>query len=93
MFGKLRLLAAVKTQLGRLERTGAPGGLRSPGFGEAPASEPAHLSREAKSLKAEQAMEVGGWGVINYFRLGLMLPTLRGGWHGRPADFICTQWT
>lgn len=51
--------ALCKPQLGRSERMGAPGGLHVPGFREAPACEPAHLAREAKSLKALQALRVG----------------------------------
>lgn len=43
-------LALPQTQLQRCERTGALGGLRALGFQEAPAAEPAHPMREAKSL-------------------------------------------
>jgi hypothetical protein len=54
-------LALLKIQLGRSERTGAPGDLSTLGFWEAPESEPAHLMQEAESPKAEQAAEVGGY--------------------------------
>lgn len=48
--GSPRALALPQTQLRRSKRTGVPGGPRAPDFQEAPAAEPAHLPREAKSL-------------------------------------------
>lgn len=61
----LREFSSLQTQLRRSERMGAHGGLRVPGFWEVPASEPAHLVREAESPRAERGPGGGGYKLLH----------------------------
>ena len=57
--GGQRTLPLPQTQLGRSERTGAPGGLRVPGFWEVPASEQEHV-RQGGQIPQRRAGPGGG---------------------------------